>query len=227
MGSARRAAHPEVAERRRQTEAEGDVVVVRFADDFIVGFTHRDEAERFLRDPRARLMRFRVELHPDKTRLVAFGRYAVERRRRRGAGKPETFAFLGFTHICAETWGGKYLVVRQTMRRRWQAKLWRVKQVLRQRRHLPIPHQSAYVRAVVQGHTRYFGVPGNSHAVSTFRWAAGRSWRAALNRRSQGRHLSWTRMRRVLDRWLPPARICQPQPWARFAVMTRGGSRMR
>jgi group II intron reverse transcriptase/maturase len=213
--------------RWRQKEAEGDVVVVRFADDFIVGFTHRAQAERILRDLRTRLAQFGLELHPDKTRLVEFGRFAVERRRRRGAGKPETFAFLGFTHICAETRGGEYLVVRQTMRRRWQAKLREVKEELRQQRHLPIPLQGAYVRAVIQGHTRYFGVPGNSHAVSTFRWAVGRVWRAALNRRSQGHHVSWTRMRRVLDRWLPAARICHPQPWMRFAVMTQGGSRMR
>jgi group II intron reverse transcriptase/maturase len=213
--------------RWRRTEAEGDVVVVRFADDFIVGFTHRHEAERFLRDWRARCARFKLELHPDKTRLVEFGRFAAERRRQRGQGKPETFTFLGFTHICARTREGRFRVWRQTMRQRWQAKLREVKDTLRQRRHLPILVQGAYVRAVVQGHTRYYGVPGNGHAVSTFRWAVGRTWRAALNRRSQGRNMSWTRMRRVLDRWLPSARVCHPPPWERFGVIPQGGSRMR
>jgi RNA-directed DNA polymerase len=216
----------------RRKRARGDVVVVRFADDFVVGFEHRHEAERFLIELGERFARFGLELAPEKTRLIEFGRFAAERRWRRGQGKPETFNFLGFTHICGKTRKGKFMVLRRTMRQRMQAKLKAVKAELRQRMHAPLDEQGAYVRAVVAGHVRYYGVPMNSRAIGAFRVAVGKLWWRSLRRRSQRHHLPWRRMEGLIDRWLPPARICHPYPWARQGVSarpqaTRGGSRMR
>ncbi len=205
-------------QRWRTKRAEGDVIVVRFADDFIVGFEYRYEAERFLADLRDRFAKFGLALHPDKTRLIEFGRFAA--RNRRGQGKPETFDFLGFTHICGTAGKGWFMVRRQTMRKRLQAKLKAVKAVLVQRMHAPIPEQGAYLGSVVRGHARYYGVPMNSHALAAFRWGVGRRWWQALNRRSQGRHVTWARMRRLIRRWIPPARICHPYPTARLDVRT-------
>src|SRR5438093_4125478 len=170
-------------QRWRQTQARGDAVVVRFADDFAVGFEHRQDAERFLVELRERFSRFRLELHPDKTRLIEFGRFADQNRRGRGDGKPETFNFLGFTHSCAKTRTGRFTVLRQTMRSRWQAKLKDVKVELRRRLHRPIPEQGTYLRAVVQGHFHYYGMPMNGPALSAFRRAVGRLWRQVLCRR--------------------------------------------
>ncbi len=206
--------------RWRKKQAHGDVIVVRYADDFIVGFEHRRDAERFLAELRERFTQFGLELHPDKTRLVEFGRFANRDRNRRGEGKPETFNFLGFTHSCAKTRRGRFTVLRQTMRRRLQAKLKEVKAVLRERMHLPVPEQGAYLRAVVSGHTRYYGVPLNSRAVNVFRWEVGRAWWRVLNRRSQGRHVAWPRMRRYITRWIPSPRICHPYPSERLGVAT-------
>jgi group II intron reverse transcriptase/maturase len=207
-------------QRWRKKQAHGDVVVVRFADDFVVGFEHRGEAEQFLDALRERFGRFGLELHPTKTRLIRFGRFAAEDRARRGEGKPETFNFLGFTHSCGKTRKGRFVVIRQTMRRRWQAKLREVNQVLRRRMHESIPEQGAYMRSVVAGHVRYFGVPRNLVAVGAFRYAVGRIWWRVLCRRSQKGRVPWERMERYLERWLPPARICQPTPEARFACVT-------
>ncbi len=211
----------------RKTRARGDVIAVRFADDFVVGFQHRHEAERFLVELRERFTKFGLELHPEKTRLIQFGRFAAENRRARGEGKPETFNFLGFTHSCGKTRKGRFTVLRQTMRKRWQAKLSAVKTELKRRMHEPIRELGAYLRSVVLGHVRYFGVPMNGPAISAFRLAIGRVWWLVLRRRSQGNHLTWTRMTRHLDRWLPPARICHPYPFTRLGVTTQGGSRMR
>ena len=213
--------------RWRQTRAHGELIVVRFADDFVLGFQHRTEAEQFLTDLRARFAQFGLTLHPEKTRLIEFGRYARPDRRRRGAGKPETFNFLGFTHCCAQTRQGKFLVLRQTMRQRWQAKLAAVATTLRQRLHDPIPTVGAYLGSVVRGHVRYYGVPCNLPALKAFSYAIARLWRRMLARRSQRARVSRTRMNRLTARWLPPARICHPWPRVRFAVMTQGGSRMR
>jgi group II intron reverse transcriptase/maturase len=201
----------------RGKQARGDVVVVRFADDFVVGFEHRYEAERFMTDLRSRFAQFGLELHPDKTRLLRFGRFAAQAQAR-GGDKPQTFNFLGFTHCCAKTRKGKFAVLRLTMRKRWQAKLKEVKAELRQRMHLPVREQGAYVRAVVLGHVRYYGVPRNGAAIGAFRHAVGRLWWRALRRRSQRRPLSWQRMLRYLAHWLAPARICHPYPFARFGV---------
>jgi group II intron reverse transcriptase/maturase len=215
------------AQRWREKQARGDVVVVRFADDFVVGFQHRHEAERFLLELRERFARFGLELHPDKTRLIQFGRFAGQNRHERGEGKPETFNFLGFTHSCGKTRKGGFTVLRQTMRQRWQAKLREVKAELKRRLHEPIRELGAYLRSVVHGHVRYFGVPMNGPAICAFRLAIGRVWWLVLRRRSQGNHLPWRRMRQYIDRWLPPARICHPYPLVRLGVITQGGSRMR
>jgi len=215
------------AQRWRRKQARGDVVVVRYADDFVVGFEHRDEAERFLAELRERFTRFALELHPDKTRLIEFGRYAAERRRDRGEGKPESFNFLGFAHICAKTRDGRFTVLRQTVRKRLTAKLKEVREELRRRMHHPIPELGAYLRSVVLGHIRYYGVPMNAQAVGVFHKEVCRAWRRCLMRRSQKHHLPWDRMKRYIARWLPPARVCHPYPLVRFGVVTQGGSRMR
>jgi len=190
------------------------------ATHLVVGFEHRHEAERFLADLRRRFARFGLELHADKTRLIEFGRFAATNRNRRGGGKPETFDFLGFTHICGKTRGGKFTVIRQTMRTRLQAKLKAVKAELRRRRHDTIPEQGAYLRAVVGGHVRYYGVPMNSRAIGVFRRAVGRMWCDSLRRRSHKHRLPWERMERYINRWLPPARVCHPYPLRRFGVVT-------
>jgi RNA-directed DNA polymerase len=203
------------------------VIVVRFADDFVVGFEHREEAIRFLAELRERFARFGLSLHPDKTRLIEFGRFAAPTRRARGAGKPETFNFLGFTHACSRMRKGRFTVLRQTMRQRLQAKLRAVKTELRQRLHAPIPEQGAYLRSVVVGHTRYYGVPRNGPSLSVFHAALVRLWRVTLQRRSQTGFASWTRMRRLAARWLPGPRICHPYPNQRLACVTQGRSRMR
>jgi len=205
----------------RQTHARGDVIVVRYADDFVVGFQHKSEAERFLADLKERFRKFKLELHPEKTRLIAFGPFAAANARRDGSGKPETFNFLGFTHICGKKRSnGMFTVFRQTMRKRMQAKLSEVKAELRRRWHDPIPVVGQWLRSVVGGHIRYYGVPMNSRALHTFRFQVGRLWHRALSRRSQKGRVTWERMRRIIDLWLPPARICHPYPLRRMGVIT-------
>jgi group II intron reverse transcriptase/maturase len=206
--------------RWRKKQAHGDVLVVRYADDFVVGFQHREEAERFLDELRKRFAEFGLELHPEKTRLIEFGRFADRDRGDRGQGKPESFNFLGFTHSCGKTRAGKFALRRQTMRQRWQAKLGELKEQLRRRMHAPVPEQGAYVGAVVRGHVRYYGVPGNGPAITAFRKSVARIWHKALQRRSQKARLTWDRMKQYITRWLPPARICHPYPSLRFAVRT-------
>lgn len=206
---------------RWRRRSEGDVVVVRYADDFIVGFQHREQAERFVVELRERLAKFSLALHPDKTRLIRFGRFAAEQRAERGEGKPATFNFLGFTHMCGRSRSGMFRVRRQTMRGKWQAKLKELNKELRRRRHDSIPEQGAYLGAVVRGHVQYYGVPGNAPAIRAFHWKASRLWHKALRRRSQkARHLTWDRMTKYVARWLPPARLCHPHPWKRLAVRT-------
>ena len=214
-------------QRWRRKQARGDVVVVRFADDFVVGFEHREEAEKFVTELRQRFAGFGLELHPEKTRLIEFGRHAAENRQGRGEGKPETFNFLGFTHICGKTSQGRFTVLRQTMRKRWQAKLQQLKGELKRRMHLPVPEVGSYLRSVILGHIRYYGVPMNTERIRAFRWAVGCSWWRILRRRSQNNRLSWERMVRYINRWFPPARVCQPYPLVRFGAMTQGRSRMR
>jgi hypothetical protein len=202
-------------------------VVVRFADDFVVGFEHRQEAERFLEELRERFAKFGLELHSDKTRLIPFGRKANWDWRHSRGPKPDTFHFLGFTHSCGKTRNGRFIVLRQTMRRRMQAKLKEVKVELRRRMHQSLSEQGAYLRSVVIGHVRYYGVPLNAWAIRAFRHAVGELWQRILCRRSQKHHRVRQRMQGYISRWLPPARVCHPYPWARFNVITQGRSPVR
>jgi RNA-directed DNA polymerase len=202
----------------RHRRAHGDVIIVRWADDFIVGFEHRADAERFLDELRERFAKFGLELHPDKTRLIEFGRHAAQNRSERDAGKPETFDFLGFTHICAESKSGRFWLKRITIKKRMRAKLQAVKVQIKQRRHLPIPVQGAWLASVVRGHQAYYAVPGNYPAVNEFRTQIARHWYKALRRRSQRHRLTWVRMNHIVTRWLPPTRIMHPFPNVRFAA---------
>jgi len=202
----------------RKHHAHGDVIIVRWADDFIVGFEHRMDAEKFLAGLRERFSRFGLELHPDKTRLIEFGRFAATSRARRGLGKPETFDFLGFTHICAKSKNGRFWLRRITISKRMRAKLKAVKDQLRQRMHEPIPEQGRWLGSVVRGHMAYYGVPGNLKAVAAFRDQVVRHWLKTLRRRGQKTRTDWARMHRITTRWLPPARVVHPFPQARFAA---------
>jgi len=204
----------------RQKCAQGDVIVVRYADDIVVGFEFKDEAERFWDELKQRMQKFGLELHPEKTRLIQFGRHAIKDRKRFGLRKPETFDFLGFTHICGKTRSGRYMVHRQTIRKRMQAKLQDVKINLRRRMHDPVPEVGKWLKSVVGAHNRYFGVPGNGHALARFRFTVGTLWHRALCRRSQKARVKWERMERLIRKWLPPARICRPYPSRRLRVTT-------
>jgi group II intron reverse transcriptase/maturase len=208
------------AHRWRQKHGHGDTIIVRYADDFIVGFEHKADAEQFMMDLRARCRTFHLELHPEKTHLIEFGPLAASNRKRRGEGKPATFDFLGFTHICGKKRNGRFTVLRQTIRKRLQAKLKQVKTELRQRLHDSVPEVGKWLRAVVGGHIRYYGVPSNSRALHRFRFAVGWLWCRSLRRRSQKTSLTWERMRRLIARWLPPAHICHPYPLRRLGVIT-------
>ena len=207
------------AHRWREKNAFGDVILVRYADDFVMGFQHRAEAERFLAALRERLGKFGLELHPDKTRLIEFGRFAVENRTQRGEGKPETFNFLGFTHICGKTLTtGQFTVRRKTIAKRLRRKLREVKEQLRQRAHEPVERTGAWLRSVVQGYFNYHAVPGNYGSLETFRYQVTLAWRRALSRRSQRARQKWGRVASLVERWLPRPRILHPYPQVRFAV---------
>jgi group II intron reverse transcriptase/maturase len=211
----------------RRRHAHGDMVIVRFADDFVCGFEHQSDAKQFLADLRERFAKFGLELHPEKTRLIEFGRHAARRRSARGLGKPETFEFLGFTHVCGKTRDGRFWLRRITISKRMRAKLREVNDQLKVRRHQPIPEQGKWLASVVRGHLAYYAVPGNIDAVSTFRTQATRQWLKALRRRSQKTSLTWARMDRLANRWLPPARVLHPYPEQRFDVRTLGRSPVR
>jgi RNA-directed DNA polymerase len=200
----------------RRRHARGEVIVVRFADDCVVGFQHRDDAERFQAELRARLAEFSLELNAEKTRLIEFGRFAAERRQRRGLGKPETFEYLGFTHICARDRHGRFMLRRITSRKRMRAKLREVKTELRQRRHLPIPEQGRWLASVLRGHCNYYAVPGNSEALSAFRHQIIRHWLKALRRRSQRTKMTWARMTRLAARMATDR--AHPAPLARRSL---------
>jgi group II intron reverse transcriptase/maturase len=200
----------------RKRHARGDMIIVRFADDFVAGFEHLGDAKQFFADLTQRFAKFGLELHEDKTRLIQFGRFAAERRAERGLGKPETFDFLGFTHICAKTRDGRFFLKRITISKRKRAKLKQVKDQLKRRRHEPLPVQGAWLAAVVRGHAAYYAVPGNINAVSTFRTQVTRAWYRALRRRSQRTRLNWDRMNQLATRWLPPIRVMHPYPESRF-----------
>src|SRR5580700_9562949 len=205
----------------RRKRAHGDVIVVRFADDIVMGFQSKADADQFRAELTERMRKFDLELHPEKTRLLEFGPFAIRDRQRRGEGRPETFNFLGFTHICGKKRSsGYFTVLRQTVRKRLQVKLNEVKAELRRRMHHPIPEVGQWLRSVVDGHTRYYGVPMNDAALHLFRLQVGRLWHRALSRRSQNGHVPWGRMNRLIAHWLPPVRIYHPYPLRRMGVVT-------
>jgi RNA-directed DNA polymerase len=202
----------------RKRNAFGDLVIVRYADDFVIGFEHRKVAERFLEQLRERLRGFGLELHPEKTRLIEFGRFAIERRRRNGEGKPETFNFLGFTHICGSIRKtGKFTVMRKTIGKRMAAKLKTIKAELRKRMHEPIRDTGEWLRAVVRGYFNYQAVPGNFPRLRSFRHDVIRSWWQAVRRRGQ-RTLSREVFDRIVTELLPAAAILHPYPLERFSA---------
>ena len=206
------------AERWRRREATGDMIIVRYADDFIVGFQHEADARRFLDTMRERLQEFALSLHPEKTRLIEFGRLAVENRKRRGLGKPETFTFLGFIFICSKTRRGKFQIKRKSRRDRMRVKLQAIKQELRRRMHQPIPEQGKWLKQVVTGYFNYHAVPTNGPTLTAFRFHVTNLWRRTLRRRSQKDWTIWERAARLANDWLPKPRILHPWPDARFAV---------
>ena len=206
------------AERWRRREATGDMIIVRYADDLVVGFEHEGDARRFWDAMRERLQEFSLSLHPEKTRLIEFGRFAADRRAQRGVGKPETFTFLGFVFVCGTSRRGKFLLKRKTRCDRVRVKLKEIKEELRKRMHQPIPEQGAWLKQVVTGFYNYHAVPTNAHALWSFRDEVTRRWQQTLGRRSQNGYLNWARMTRLADDWLPKPRILHPWPEQRFAV---------
>lgn len=205
----------------RQTQAHGDVVIVRYADDFVVGFQHQQDAERFQAELKERFQQFNLELHPDKTRLFRFGRFASQQRAERGQGKPETFDFLGLTHSCGKTRQGKFIVLRLPMKKRMRAKLQEIKQQLRKRLHDPLPQVGGWLRMVVTGWMRYYAVPWSWETIATFRRHVTWLWSKAIRRRSQKSHMTWADIFRLANYWLPAPRICHPYPWDRLRVRSK------
>jgi RNA-directed DNA polymerase len=206
------------AERWRRREATGDMIIVRYADDIVVGLERESDARRFLEAMRERFERFSLSLHPDKTRLIEFGRFAAVNRKRRGQGKPETFNFLGFTFICGKSRRGKFLLKRKSRQDRMRAKLKDIKQQLRKRMHQPIPQQGKWLRQVINGYFNFHAVPTNSRALSVFRHRVTLHWRRVLQHRSHKAEMTWDRMRKLVKDLLPKPRIRHPWPSARFAV---------
>lgn len=214
----------------RSKHARGDVIIVRYADDFVMGFQYRDDAERCLQELRKRMDKFGLELHPEKTRLIEFGRFAAHNRKRDGRGKPETFDFLGFTHCCGQTRRGTFKVVRLSMAKRMRATLQRVKEELRKRAHWRPAEQGRWLRSVLQGWLNYHAIPGNYERINRFCTQVARLWLMALRRRSHKgkQRWNWSRLKLHLNRWFPKPRILHPYPEARFSTATtQGKSRMR
>jgi len=207
-------------QRWRKRNARGEVIIVRYADDSVMGFQYREDAERFREELESRLQKFGLEIHADKTRLIEFGRFALANRHARGEGKPETFDFLGLTHICARRQkDGHFTVKRKSMAKRLRRKVKDVVATLNQVRHRPLPEQGGWLRRVIQGFFNYHGVPGNRGALDAFRTLLARAWHRSLRRRSQkARKLTWKRMRGIVDRWLPRPYILHPYPNVRLCV---------
>ncbi|WP_437313109.1 group II intron reverse transcriptase/maturase [Sorangium sp. So ce385] len=211
----------------RCRHAKGEMIVVRYADDFLVGFQLESDATRFLVELRERLRKFALELHPDKTRVLRFGRFAADNRARYGEAKPETFDFLGFTHISAKRRNGGFLLRRRTASKRMRAKLHAIGVELQRRRHQSVPEQGAWIGAVVRGYFAYHAVPTNVDRLDAFRTEVTRIWLRALRRRGQRDRTDWARMHKLADRWIPRARVLHPWPEKRFDVRTRGKSPVR
>jgi RNA-directed DNA polymerase len=207
------------ADQWRNRHASGSVIIVRYADDFVMGFQNRSDAERCLRELRRRLEQFGLQLHPEKTRLIEFGRFAADRRARRGQGKPETFNFLGFTHYCGTTRDGSFTIERKSIAKRMRAKLQEINLQLRRRMHDTVNELGWWLRSVVRGWFNYHAVPGNFRCLKQFRAQVERHWLRALRRRSQkGRKWTWERMARLIRRWLPKPKILHPYPSQRLIV---------
>jgi RNA-directed DNA polymerase len=202
----------------RKRQAKGEVIVVRYADDFVLGFREEADARRCLSDLRERFAKFGLELHPDKTRLIEFGRFAQKTRARRNDSPPETFDFLGFTHICGTTRQGKFALHRRTSRKKFQAKVNEVKEELRRRRHDDLAETGTWLKRVFAGWCQYYAVPGNYERLNQFRQALCRHWLRTLRRRSQraGRRLQWAQLNHFAKRWLPTPKILHPYPNVRF-----------
>jgi len=211
----------------RQKKAQGEVIVIRYADDVTVGFQYKSDAEVFLRDIKLRFEKFCLEIHSGKTQLIEFGRFAIESRKERGEGKPKTFNFLGFTHICGKTRNGRYSVIRHTIKSRMERKLKEIKVQLRKRLHNPIKETGKWLCSVIKGHMNYYAVPGNYKAISLFRYRVSQLWYRALKRRSQKHRITCEYMNKLTKRYLPAAKILHPYPDTRFYVNTQGRSRMR
>ena len=206
------------AERWRRREATGDMIMVRYADDIVVGFQHKDDARRFWDAMRERLGAFSLTLHPEKTRLIEFGRFAAKNRALRGLGKPETFKFLGFTFICTKSRKGTFQLRRKSRGDRMKAKLREIKEALRERRHVPVPEVGKWLARIVSGYFAYHAVPTNSPALYAFRSHVVRLWHWQLCRRSQRAYVVWERMAKLADEFLPKPSILHPWPSVRFAV---------
>jgi len=216
------------AHRWRRKSASGDVIIIRYADDIVLGFQHEHEARAFLHDLQIRMRKFELALHPDKTRLIRFGRHAVEQCGRLGQGKPETFDFLGFTHFCTKSWvTGHFVIGRQTIKKRMLAKLRVIKMELRQRWHDPVAETGAWLHKVLTGHLNYYAVPLNARSLHWFFNRVCRMWLRALNRRSQRASVTWAKLQRLITRFLPPIRIRHPLPCHRFDARTQGRSPVR
>jgi retron-type reverse transcriptase len=212
----------------RRKKASGDVTVIRYADDIVLGFEHEQEAQAFLQDLRERMRSFELALHPDKTRLIRFGRHAAEQRGRLGQGKPETFDFLGFTHFCTRSRiTGAFVIGRKTIKKRMRAQLQAIKMELRRRWHDTIAETGAWLNRVLIGHLNYYAVPLNARSLTWFLTRVRVLWRRALLRRSQRARMTWERFRRLTDRYFPPVRILHPLPCHRFDAKTRGRSPVR
>ena len=204
----------------RRRKASGDVVMVRYADDIVMGFQYKHEAMRFLEELKDRCKKFNLEVHTEKTSLIEFGRYAVERRKERGEGKPDTFDFLGFTHMCSKSRKGKFTVLRKTSAKKLRNKLAELKKTMRERLHWSILDVGIWLKSVIVGHCRYYGVPWNGKSLTRFRSEIIRMWCRSLRRRSQKHRITWKRMSRIAKKWLPSPFICHPYPLERMRVNT-------
>ena len=211
----------------RKRYAGGDVIVIRYADDSIIGFQYEKEAKVFLEYLKERMAKFKLELHPDKTRLIRFGRFASRQCKERNESKPETFDFLGFTHCCGTTRTGHFKLVRITIKKRMRATLKAIRAELMRRRHEPIPIIGKWIRRVVTGYLNYYSVPGNLRRLGGFIYEIQRAWRHALLRRSQRNRMNWQRLAKVFNMYLPKLKVLHPYPEVRFQARTVGKSRMR
>ena len=212
----------------RSKVATGDVIVVRYADDTVVGFEHKEDADRFLRMLQDRMRKFDLALHPDKTQLIRFGRHAVAQCRLRGEGRPATFDFLGFTHYCTKARkGGWFVIGRKTVKKRMRAQLRAIKDELRKRMHAPVAEVGAWLNRVLTGHLNYYAVPGNSPSLNAFIYRVGWLWIRSLRRRSQRNRMTWPRFCRIRNYFFPPVRILHPWPFKRFDASTRDRSPVR